>query len=111
MRFLLLLALLAAGHGAAARSVVDAGGRSVAVPDHVARVFAAGPPASATIYVVAPDRLVGWIRPPSDAARDDTALWRQALSPARALARRFGEPMEAALMPLLCLTAYGLLDG
>jgi ABC-type Fe3+-hydroxamate transport system substrate-binding protein len=71
MRFLLLLALLAAGHGAAARSVVDAGGRSVAVPDHVARVFAAGPPASATIYVVAPDRLVGWIRPPSDAARDD----------------------------------------
>ena len=39
------------------------------VPDHVERVFAAGPPASATLYVVAPDKLLGWIRAPSDAAK------------------------------------------
>lgn len=68
-RLLLLLALCVAAHGAAARNIVDAVGRSVAVPDHVERVFAAGPPASATLYVVAPDRMLGWIRAPSDAAR------------------------------------------
>lgn len=68
-RLLLPLALAVAAHGAAARTVVDAVGRSVVVPDHVERVFAAGPPASATVYVVAPDRLLGWIRAPSEAAR------------------------------------------
>ena len=69
LRLLLLLALSVAAHGAAARTVVDAVGRSVVVPDRIERVFAAGPPASATVYVVAPDRLVGWIRTPSDAAK------------------------------------------
>ena len=68
-RLLLLLALCVAAHGAAARTIVDAVGRSVTVPDHIERVFAAGPPASATLYVVAPDRMLGWIRAPSDAAR------------------------------------------
>ncbi len=66
---LLALALIGAAHGVAARTVVDAVGRAVAITDHVERVFAAGPPASATVYVVAPDKLVGWIRAPSDAAR------------------------------------------
>ena len=69
LRLLLLLALIGAAHGVAARTVVDAVGRSVVVPDHVERVFAAGPPASATVYVVAPDKLLGWIRAPSDAAK------------------------------------------
>lgn len=69
LRLLLLLVLIGAGHDATARTVVDAVGRSVIIPDHVERVFAAGPPASATVYVVAPDKLMGWIRPPSEAAR------------------------------------------
>ena len=69
LRPALLLALLVAGHGAVARTVVDAVGRRVEVPDRIERVYAAGPPASATVFVVAPDRLVGWIRAPSDAAR------------------------------------------
>ena len=69
LRLLLLLALCVAAHGAAARTIVDAVGREVTVPDRIERVFAAGPPASATVYVVAPDRLLGWIRPPSEAAR------------------------------------------
>lgn len=65
----LLLAFLVTADGAAARTVVDAVGRQVEVPDRIERVYAAGPPASATLYVVAPDRLVGWIRAPSDAAK------------------------------------------
>lgn len=69
LRFLWLLVLLGVAHGAAARTVVDAVGRTVEVPDHVARVFAAGPPASVAIYVVAPDKLIGWIRAPSEAAK------------------------------------------
>ena len=69
LRLLLLLALVGVAHGAAARTVIDAVGRSVVVPDHVDHVFAAGPPASATVYVVAPDKLLGWIRAPSEAAK------------------------------------------
>ncbi|MGD9511184.1 MAG: ABC transporter substrate-binding protein [Geminicoccaceae bacterium] len=69
LRLALPLALLVAAHGAAARTMIDAVGRSVEVPDRIERVYAAGPPASATIYVVAPDRLIGWTRAPSDAAK------------------------------------------
>lgn len=69
LRPALLLAFLVAADGAAARTVVDAVGRHVEVPDRIERVYAAGPPASATLYVVAPDRMVGWIRAPSEAAR------------------------------------------
>jgi iron complex transport system substrate-binding protein len=34
------------------------------VPDRIERVFAAGPPASVLLYVLAPDRMVGWQRAP-----------------------------------------------
>jgi iron complex transport system substrate-binding protein len=65
-RFLALLALLLAvvAQPAAARDVTDSAGRRVTVPDHIARVFAAGPPASTLLYVVAPDRMTGWVRAP-----------------------------------------------
>src|SRR5262245_37270821 len=60
-----LSALLALVQGAAAeRLVTDSAGREVAVPDRIERVFAAGPPASVLLYVLAPDRMVGWQRPP-----------------------------------------------
>lgn len=42
------------------RVFVDSVGRSVTVPATIERVFAAGPPASVLIYVLAPDKLVGW---------------------------------------------------
>lgn len=42
------------------RTVVDAARRKVEVPAQVARVFAAGPPASILLYSLAPDLLVGW---------------------------------------------------
>lgn len=61
---LVLAALLLASTGAAARTVTDSAGRRVVVPDHVARVYAAGPPASVLVYVLAPDLLTGWPRAP-----------------------------------------------
>ena len=54
----------------AGRSVTDAAGRAVAVPDRVERVFAAGPPASVLVYALAPDKLAGWSRAPSPAERE-----------------------------------------
>jgi iron complex transport system substrate-binding protein len=43
------------------RTIVDSVGRRVSVPDRVARVMAAGPPASILLYALAPDALVGWV--------------------------------------------------
>ena len=61
----LALALLAAGiDAAAARSLTDAAGRTVTVPGAITRVFAAGPPASTLLYVVAPQTMTGWVRLP-----------------------------------------------
>jgi iron complex transport system substrate-binding protein len=57
--------LLALGQGAAAERVVtDSAGRKVTVPDRIERVFAAGPPAMVLLYVLAPDRMIGWPRAP-----------------------------------------------
>lgn len=66
-RFLAALALLLIATGASARTVTDSAGRSVAVPDHVARVFAAGPPASTLLYALAPEDMIGWNRTPRPA--------------------------------------------
>ena len=47
---------------ATARTVVDSAGRPVEVPARIERVYAAGPPASILLYIVAPDVLTGWPR-------------------------------------------------
>ncbi|SLN11475.1 Vitamin B12-binding protein precursor [Roseivivax jejudonensis] len=60
LRTLVALALLAAP--AVARTVTDSAGRTVEVPDEIETVFAAGPPASVLVYVVAPETLTGWPR-------------------------------------------------
>jgi iron complex transport system substrate-binding protein len=63
--------LAAAGAGAildaSARTVTDSAGRSVEVPDRIERVQAAGPPASVLLYVLAPEKLIGWVRKPREA--------------------------------------------
>jgi iron complex transport system substrate-binding protein len=59
---LALMALVLARPAGAERLVTDSAGREVAVPDRIERVFAAGPPASVLLYVLAPDRMVGWQR-------------------------------------------------
>jgi iron complex transport system substrate-binding protein len=50
-----------------ARDIVDSAGRKVAIPDHIERVIAAGPPASALMTIVAPQLLIGWQRAPAPA--------------------------------------------
>src|SRR6516162_9472334 len=44
-------------------TVNDAAGRAVPIPQHVERVFPAGPPAAILLYTLAPDLLIGWPRP------------------------------------------------
>jgi len=63
MRNAVILATMVAVAGAAdARSVTDSAGRTVTIPETVQRVYAAGPPAAVLLYVLAPDRLIGWPR-------------------------------------------------
>jgi iron complex transport system substrate-binding protein len=63
MRFalaLLLLLLPAAAGAQEKRAFIDSAGRQIAVPARVDRVYAAGPPASALLFALAPDKLLGW---------------------------------------------------
>jgi iron complex transport system substrate-binding protein len=48
----------------AARTVTDSAGRTVTVPDRISKVMAAGPPASAVVYCLVPEALIGWQRAP-----------------------------------------------
>ena len=61
--------LLGTAAPALARSVTDSAGRKVEVPDRIERVFAAGPPASILLYMLAPDRMTGWPNPPTPEER------------------------------------------
>jgi len=54
---------------AEARAFTDSAGRRIDVPDEVHRVFPAGPPASVTLYMSAPEKMLGWTRAPSSQAR------------------------------------------
>jgi iron complex transport system substrate-binding protein len=47
------------------RPLTDAAGRRVTVPGRVTRVLASGPPGSVFLYTLAPDTMIGWIRPPT----------------------------------------------
>jgi iron complex transport system substrate-binding protein len=68
LRLAAFLLLLAAP--AQARSFTDAAGRTVELPDKVDRVLAAGPPASIAVYVLAPEKLLGWVRELRGAERE-----------------------------------------
>jgi iron complex transport system substrate-binding protein len=61
--------LLGTAAPALARSVTDSAGRKVEVPDRIERVFAAGPPASILLYMLAPERMTGWPNPPTPEER------------------------------------------
>jgi iron complex transport system substrate-binding protein len=58
-----------ASTSAFARTVTDSAGRHVDIPDTVSRVFAAGPPASTLLYVLAPQTMTGWVRAPREAEK------------------------------------------
>ncbi len=57
-----LSAAILAPSRARAATVADGAGRAVAVPERVARVFPAGPPAAIFLYTLAPELLIGWPR-------------------------------------------------
>lgn len=66
---LFLLLLICSTAPAEAREVTDSAGRQVTIPASIARVFAAGPPASIMLYALAPEKMTGWVRPPREAER------------------------------------------
>ena len=74
---LALLLILLIATSAEARTVTDSAGRKVEVPDKIERVFAAGPPASILLYMLAPEKMTGWPNPPT---RGGAALHRAGLS-------------------------------
>jgi iron complex transport system substrate-binding protein len=61
--------LLAFVTPASARSVVDATGRTVEVPDRIERVMPAGQPAAVLLYTLTPEKMIGWPHSPSPAAK------------------------------------------
>jgi iron complex transport system substrate-binding protein len=67
---LLGASLLARPLWAQTRTITDSAGRKVVLPDHISRVFVAGPPASVLIYTLSPDAMVGWIRQPTVAEKE-----------------------------------------
>jgi iron complex transport system substrate-binding protein len=54
---------------AEARPFTDSAERRIDIPDEVRRIFPAGPPASVALYMVAPEKMLGWTRAPSPEAR------------------------------------------
>lgn len=68
-RAFLVLSLMWWSGTALAADIVDATGRDVQVPEHVAHVLPAGPPAAVLLAALAPDLMLGWPSPMSDQAR------------------------------------------
>jgi iron complex transport system substrate-binding protein len=91
--FALLLFLLAPGLAPAA-TFTDAAGRVVTLPDTVNKVAAAGPPAEALLFVLAPERLAGWVKPKST---KDADFMLDALANLPVLGRLTGRDSAAAI--------------
>lgn len=71
MRYLFAIASLMLSLAAVqAADVKDATGRIVTVPDRIGRVMQAGPPASAVLYVLAPEKMTGWTVAPRPNERE-----------------------------------------
>jgi len=68
-RLLILLPLLGSAGAAFAGDVTDSTGRVVTLPDQIARVLPAGPPAAILMEAIAPDLMIGWPAPVSARAR------------------------------------------
>lgn len=103
----LLALLLLLPLAARAADFADATGRSVAVPDAVARVLPAGPPAAVLLAALAPDLMLGW---PGQAPPRGAEFLPQAVASLPAVPRLTGRAdateQVAALKPDLILD-YG----
>jgi len=64
----LVISLLAAAPAGAA-AFVDSAGRRVNLPDRIERIMPAGPASAVFVYVLVPNKLIGWTEPLSRAQR------------------------------------------
>ena len=55
-----LAAALVAARPAAAGEFTDSAGRRVVLPEQISRIMAAGPASAVFVYVLVPDKLIGW---------------------------------------------------
>ncbi|WP_459858283.1 ABC transporter substrate-binding protein [Dongia sp. agr-C8] len=67
---LVALAVIARLAPAKAGEFTDSLGRTVTLPDSVARVLPAGPPAAVAIYTLAPEKMIGWAEPLADEQKE-----------------------------------------
>jgi iron complex transport system substrate-binding protein len=110
LRRAFLGASLACWAGAAlAGTVVDATGRSVEVPEQIARVLPAGPPAAILLAALAPDLMLGWTSTVSDNTRSLLSPEAAELPQVpRLTGRDDATDKIIALKPDLILTAWQL---
>ena len=112
LRWLLvvLVALVLRAAPAMAVDVVDATGRTVAIPDGIHRVLPAGPPAAVLLAALAPDLMLGWPHAPGEHAAEflPNAVAHLPEVPAVAVGSDGGDAV-AALHPDLILD-YGSTD-
>ena len=69
-QFLIAAVLSLFSVAATGAEIEDSSGRVVKVPDRVERVMAAGPPASVVLYVLAPEKMIGWTAAPRPNERE-----------------------------------------
>jgi iron complex transport system substrate-binding protein len=65
----ILLAAFFSAAPASAAIFTDSAGRRVALPDRIERIMPAGPASAVFVYVVVPDKLIGWPEPLSRTQR------------------------------------------
>jgi iron complex transport system substrate-binding protein len=89
------------------RTITDSAGRVVEVPEQVGSVFAAGPPAAILLYIMAPDRMLGW---PRANRADERAFLAQPYADLPELGTLTGQGGEANLERVLALQPDLILD-
>jgi iron complex transport system substrate-binding protein len=89
------------------RTITDSAGRVVEVPEQVGSVFAAGPPAAILLYIMAPDRMLGW---PRANRADERAFLAQPYGDLPELGTLTGQGGEANLERVLALQPDLILD-
>src|SRR6476660_7757634 len=104
---LVVICALTAAARVDARGVTDSAGRKVQVPGKIERVFAAGPPASILLYMLAPEKMTGWPNPPTSEERPFIA---QAYRDLPALGRLTGRGGTANLEIVLKVKPDLILD-
>src|ERR1700755_1375445 len=69
-QFLIVAVLSLLSVVARGAEIEDSSGRLVTILDRITRVMAAGPPASVVLYVLAPEKMIGWTAAPRPNERE-----------------------------------------